>query len=61
VTDEQARLWHVQRKAELSAMIARSRSLDALDRLYRATQHELDADHDRLIKQRVAELKAERS
>lgn len=58
MTDEGARLWHVQRKAELSGMIARAKSVDALDRLYRATQHELDTDHERQIQQRMTALKA---
>jgi hypothetical protein len=59
MTDEGARLWHTQRKADLAALIARAKSLDALDRLHQQAGHELDNDLRRQLQQRMTALKAE--
>jgi hypothetical protein len=55
MTDADARLWHVQRRAELSRLIERHTTVDALDALQRAAGHEFDtglwAQHARRVQQ----------
>jgi hypothetical protein len=55
MTDAQARLWHVQRREELARLIDRQTSVDALDKLQRASGHEFDtglwAQHARRVQE----------
>jgi hypothetical protein len=60
MTDDQARLWHVQRKADLVRLIDRQTSVEALERLRQAAGHEFDSDLHRRLAQRVMNIKAER-
>jgi hypothetical protein len=58
MTDDQARLWHIQRKADLARLIDRQTSIDALERLRQAAGHEFDADLHRRLARRVMDIKA---
>ena len=58
MTDQQARLWHQQRKADLQALIIRARDMTALDKIQRTAGHEFDADLTAFMAARVRVMKS---
>jgi hypothetical protein len=58
MTDADARLWHVQRRAELSRLIERHTTVDALDALQRAAGHEFDRGLTEQFARRVQDVRA---
>lgn len=53
MTDSQARLWLIERRAELARLIARQNTVAALDKMHRDVGHEFDtglwAQHARRV------------
>ena len=58
MTDEAARRWLEDRRADLRNLIARATTQDRLDAIYHARRVEFDADLTRHLQQRMTAIKA---
>lgn len=58
MTDEQARMWHLERARSIEAKIIKARTLDELQALEKATRHELDDRLRRIMQARAQVLRA---